>query len=183
MKAAPTLALLLVAGCTSTTPQKAGPMMGGRSDHHDSALTCLAPPSPPGQAVDVTLRDMGMTQMTPESASVGGYMRLMATPASVRAGQITLVVSNLGWRTHELLVLPLGAGTQAGRRSAGADGRVPEDASVGEASSSCAAGKGEGIRSGSVGWITLTLPAGRYELLCNVKYHYGDGMHQELAVT
>ncbi len=157
-------------------------MMDGRSDYHDAALTCLAPTPPPGQSVAVTVGDMGMTQMMPGSAPVGGQMRLVAVPASVRAGQITLVVSNRGWRTHELVILPLGAGTQAGQRRAGPDGRVPEEASLGEASKSCAADTGEGIRSGSVGWTTVTLPAGRYELVCNLENHYADGMHQELAV-
>lgn len=41
----------------------------------------------------------------------------------------------------------------------------------------------EGITSGSVGWTTLTLAPGRYELVCNLKNHYANGMYQELVVT
>lgn len=65
----------------------------------------------------------------------------------------------------------------------GSDGKVPETGSRGEASSSCAGGPGQGIRAGHVGWVTVTLAAGHYELVCNLQNHYADGMHQELTVT
>lgn len=29
----------------------------------------------------------------------------------------------------------------------------------------------------------VMLPAGRYELVCNLKNHYADGMHQGLSVS
>ena len=54
---------------------------------------------------------------------------------------------------------------------------------MGEASTSCGAGAGEGIRAGTVSWTTLTLAPGRYELICNLPNHYADGMYQELLVT
>jgi uncharacterized cupredoxin-like copper-binding protein len=44
-------------------------------------------------------------------------------------------------------------------------------------------GTGEGIRAGTVGWTTLTLAAGRYELVCNLRNHYANGMHQQFLVT
>ena len=53
------------------------------------------------------------------------------------------------------------AGAQAGQRVPGSDGKVDESRSLGEASASCAAGSGEGISAGAVGWTTVTLPAGR----------------------
>ena len=37
--------------------------------------------------------------------------------------------------------------------------------------------------AGAVGWVTLTLTPGRYELLCNLANHYADGLNQELLVT
>jgi hypothetical protein len=43
-------------------------------------------------------------------------------------------------------------------------------------------GTGEGIRAGTVGWTTLTLAAGGYELVCNLRNHYANGMHQEFLV-
>ena len=41
----------------------------------------------------------------------------------------------------------------------------------------------DGIASGAVGWTTLTLPRGRYELVCNLTNHYANRMYQELDVT
>jgi uncharacterized cupredoxin-like copper-binding protein len=86
-------------------------------------------------------------------APMGARMLLTAEPATVRSGQVSLVVDNTGWRTHELVVLPL------------------------------AAGAGDGIVSGAVGWVTVTLSPGHYELVCNLQNHYANGMRQELVVT
>jgi len=95
---------------------------------------------------------------------------------------VSLVATNMGWRTHELVVMPLPDGATAGQRVPGPDGKVDETGSLGEASKACGAGTGEGITSGTVGWTTLTLAPGRYELLCNLTNHYADGMNQELDV-
>ena len=157
--------------------------MGSGSDYHYSQLSCTAPTSLPGSVVTVTVADMGMTQRMGGTAPMGAYMMLRATPASVPAGQISVVVSNVGWRTHELVILPLAAGAVAGQRVPGADGKVDEAGSLGESSNSCAAGTGDGITAGAIGWTTVTLAPGRYELICNLPNHYADGMHQELDVT
>ena len=146
-------------------------------------LSCATPQGLPGARVDVTLGDMGMSQMMGGTAPMGARMTLIAQPASVPAGQVSFVVANLGWRIHELVVLPLAAGASAGQLVPDSDGRVDETGSLGEASTSCAAGSGEGIESGSVGWVTITLPPGRYELVCNLTNHYANGMRQELIVT
>jgi uncharacterized cupredoxin-like copper-binding protein len=110
-------------------------------------------------------------------------MRLVARPATVRAGAVSLLLHNVGTRTHELVVLPLAAGTPAGARAVGADGRVDEAGSLGEASRSCRSGSGDGVKAGATGWVTLTLAPGRYELVCNLKNHYPNGMYAELDVT
>ncbi len=109
------------------------------------------------------------------TAPLAGHMMLRVAPATVPAGQVSLVVSNMGWRTHELVVLPLAAGASAGQRVPGADGRIDETASLGEMSNSCAAGAGDGIAAGAVGWDTVTLPPGNYELVCNLENHYANG--------
>jgi len=129
-------------------------MMGGGSQYHFAALTCSAPASLPGATVRVESGDLGMTQMMGGTAPMGAQMRLLATPAIEPAGPISLVVSNVGWRTHELVILPLAAGAAVGQR-------LP----------------------GSVGWVTVTLAPGRYELLRNLPNHYADGMHQELTIS
>jgi uncharacterized cupredoxin-like copper-binding protein len=117
------------------------------------------------------------------SAPRGVPMMLRASTSSVPAGAVSLVAANVGGRVHELVILPLAAGARAGQRTPGADGQVDETGSLGEASASCSAGTGEGIAPGAVGWVTVTLAPGRYELVCNLPNHYAAGMYQELDVT
>lgn len=173
---------LLLAGCTASN-NPGSVMMGNGSAYHYSKVTCAAPEALPGGTVNVVLGDMGMTQMMGGTAPLGVGMRLRVVPATVVAGQVSLVATNRGWRTHELVVLPLAARQSAGQRVPDASGKVDESASLGEASHSCGADEGDGIRAGTVGWTTLTLAPGRYELICNLTNHYADGMHQEILVT
>ena len=194
------LAGILVAGCASSPQTTSGeqpgsgvmgprpgfgsPMMGSDPrGYHLSRLRCAAPPSLPGTTVHVMLGDMGMTHMRGGVAPMGSHMMLRAVPASVRAGTVSFVVGNMGWRTHEMVVLPLAPGQAAGQRAPGTDGKVDETGSLGEASAPCAAGSGEGIKAGTVGWVTLALVPGRYELVCNLRNHYSSGMHQLLVVV
>ena len=153
------------------------------SGYTAASLSCVAPDGLPGARLNVTLGDMGMSQTMGGTAPMGARMVLMAQPATVQAGQVSFVVENRGWRTHELVVLPLPQGASAGQRIPSSDGKVDESGSLGEASSSCGAGTGEGIASGAVGWVTVTLAPGRYELVCNVTNHYANGMRQELDVS
>jgi uncharacterized cupredoxin-like copper-binding protein len=195
------VASALALGACSSTPSGSS-MMGGGSGapgmmngfngpmmrsvppgYHMSRLTCSAPNDLPGATVRVMLGDLGMTSMMRGVAPLGGHMMLRAVPASVPSGVVSFVVANMGWRTHELVVLPLPLGQQVGQRVPGPDGRVDETGSLGEASASCSDGAGDGISSGTVGWVTLNLPAGRYELVCNLRNHYANGMHQLLVVT
>ena len=61
--------------------------------------------------------------------------------------------------------------------------RPHEAGSLGEASRTCAAGGGDGIAPGASSWVTVTLPAGRYEIVCNLPGHYAAGMYAQLVVT
>lgn len=144
---------------------------------------CSAP-ALPGQRVDVTAGDMGpgMRGGTPGGYGMG-MMRLAARPAAVSAGAVSLRVVNTGAMAHEVVVLPLPSGQSTGARPTGADGRVDEAGGVGEASRSCGTGEGDGIAPGAMGWSTLTLRPGRYELVCNFPGHYLAGMYTELDVT
>jgi uncharacterized cupredoxin-like copper-binding protein len=135
-----------------------------------------------GTVVHVSEMDMGHMP-TGMMGGQYGTMRLLARPATVRVGTVNFLVHNVGSRTHELVILPLPAGTPVGARAVGADGRVDETGSLGEASRSCGPGAGEGIKAGTTGWVILTLTSGRYELVCNLKNHYASGMHGELDVT
>lgn len=146
-----------------------GGMMGGRVSTGVPAL--------PGTTVQVTAIDMG--------GMMGGRagMRLVVDRTTVPAGTVSLVLSNAGFRTHELVVLPLATGQQAGSRSVGTDRKVDETGSLGEASQTGGSGAGEGIQPGTAGWTTLNLPAGRYELICNLPGHYAAGMYAEITVS
>ncbi|MEU1301130.1 hypothetical protein [Streptomyces shenzhenensis] len=64
-------------------------------------------------------------------------------------------MADFGGLTHEVVVLPLPAGS---------GGKVSEAGSPGEASRSCGAGAGHGVISGATGWTDLTLRPGRYEI-------------------
>ena len=191
---------------TGRTGTAYAPMSRAGAGQVDPSTSCTVP-SLPGSVVEVTLADMGGAM-----AGSGGYagrdgmgargmggtgsggrpggpiggvgmMSVGLSRTSVPAGQVSLAVRNLGVRDHELVVLPLADGAQPGQRTVGPDGTVSEDGSLGEASASCAPDEGDGIASGATGWTTLTLAAGRYELVCNLPGHYAAGMVAELDVT
>ena len=182
-------------GIASTATLAAfGPFAGSRS---------CAPPALPGTVVDVTLTDMagmmgpGMMGNGPYRPGVNtngypwprmGTTRIFVNPSTVPAGQVSLRVRNKGALTHEVVVLPLPQGQFPGQRVSGPDGKVDESGSLGEASRTCGADDGMdiapyGIAAGASGWTTITLPPGRYELICNIAGHYWAGMYTELDVT
>ncbi len=146
-------------------------------------LSCAAPQGLPGARVDVTLGDIGMSQMMGGTAPRGARMALIARPASVRAGQVSFVVANRGWRTHELVVLPWPREPPPASLSLTPPARLTRQETWERPRAPALTGSGEGIESGSVGWVTITLPSGRYELVCNLTNHYANGMRQELVVT
>lgn len=198
-----TTAALAGAGVQPAVAPMAGPP-GYRGPIPAQPAPC-APPALAGAVVDVTVSDMGAMMgpgmnggpmmgpgmmgpgmMGPGMMNGGmgmGMMRLSANPISVPAGQVSLRVSNTGMLAHEVVVMPLGPGQAPGQRPVGANGEVDESGSLGEAARTCGPGKGDGIAPGAMGWTTLTLEPGRYELLCNISGHYGSGMYTELDVT
>ncbi len=170
----------MMGGSGAATAQTGGGMMGSRGYPTSS---CSVPTTLATPVVTVLASDMGMMARSDATAPLGARMTLTASPTTVGSGQVTLVLQNQGWRVHELVVLPLAAGQAIGSRASGADGKVDETASLGEASNDCADGSGDGVASGSAGWVTLTLAPGRYELVCNLQNHYADGMRVELDVN
>lgn len=189
-----------------TAPGVWGPGMmgpGNPQGRFPAAPPSCAAPALPGTVVDVTLTDMGammgpwgmmgpgMTgpgMMGPRMMGPGmmpgmGMMRIVVNPATVPAGPVSLRLINTGALVHELVVLSLPQGQFPGQRVSGADGKVDESGSLGEASRTCGADQGDGIVPGASGWTTITLPPGRYELICNIAGHYWAGMYAELDVT
>jgi uncharacterized cupredoxin-like copper-binding protein len=166
---------LLVGGATAVALGDGGTI---RSLDGASAVPGCTAPALPGTTVAVEVTDRGSMGMgrAPMQAD------LMASPTSVPAGKVSFVVANTGAQVHELVVLPLPA-DGLGSRPVAADGTIDESQSLGEASRSCGAGTGEGIDPGSTGWATVTLTPGRYELVCNLPWHYAAGMYAVLTVT
>ena len=192
------LAGLAVVALAAASTVAVAAATGAFSDHRGApTATRCSVPALPGAVVSVRVVDMcSMMGRTPMMGGHGplmserdwrrfrpGMMRVLATPTSVAHGAVSLRVTNDGYLTHELVVLPLPAGQPAGARIPAADGKVSEAGSAGEASASCADGAGDGIVPGATGWVTLRLPAGRYELVCNLPGHYAAGMHTELDLT
>ncbi|HEY8914218.1 plastocyanin/azurin family copper-binding protein [Lacisediminihabitans sp.] len=145
--------------------------------------SCAGPTSSSGTVVHATLVNMGMRRSPMAGGMGAGAMRLLPDRATVQAGSVTFVATNTGTVSHELVILPLRRGELAGSRPIGGDGTVDESASVGEASASCAEGSGEGILPGALGWVTVTLRPGRYEIVCNLPGHYAAGMYAQITVT
>lgn len=139
-------------------------------------------PALPGTAVNVSLANMGGPMMG-QRTMMGGAMRLSADRVSVSAGTVSFVAANYGSIDHELVVLPLADNQEVGARQIGADNKIDEAGSLGEASNTGREGAGQGIRPRSSGWVTLTLAPGHYELVCNLPGHYGAGMYTELTVS
>lgn len=172
--AAVAVALLAVASATLATTV----LNRRRSLNHAYGVVSCSAPRLPGSTVDVVLSDRGNSMM-----GRGPMMVTMrANPGSVTSGKVSFAVENYGGLVHEMVILPLPA-DGPGTRPVGADGKIGESQSLGEASRSCAAGTGDGIAPGSTGWVTVTLRPGRYELVCNEPWHYAAGMFDVLTVT
>ena len=172
------LAVVVLAGISTVALVTASGAFSHRGSAPNSECTT---PKLSGTVVDVTLTNMGGGMM--QGSGAGGMMRILTSSEHVRAGTVSFRVANTGSLVHELVVLPLASGHQVGDRTVGGDGRIAETGSVGEASHTCGVGAGDGINPGAIGWVTLHLPPGNYELVCNLAGHYSAGMYTKLTVT
>ena len=156
-----------------------------RSDRRAPNGSCSAP-SLPGTVVDVRLMNMGGPMIGERTPKMDGWargtMRIATSRRTVPAGTVSFRIANLGSLVHELVVLPLDRGAGVGQRTVGSDNSVAETGSRGEASRTCGSAGGDGIVPGALGWVTLELPSGDYELVCNLAGHYAAGMYTSLHV-
>jgi uncharacterized cupredoxin-like copper-binding protein len=95
---------------------------------------------------------------------------LIPSPVSVAAGKVTFNVVNKGSILHEFVIVP-GASAAALKQP---DGEATEDGSPGEVPD---------VKAGDSGSVTVTLPAGKYVLLCNLPGHFAGGMYATFKVT
>jgi uncharacterized cupredoxin-like copper-binding protein len=143
------------------------------------SLASCGPTRSQGSVVQVQLADSGGGGMMMGGSAM--MVRVYASPTSVPSGEITFIATNTGALNHELLVLPAPA-DGPGTRAVGADGKIEESSRLGEASKSCGSGAGDGITPGARSWVTLHLKPGTYELLCDIPWHYANGMFEPISV-
>lgn len=107
-------------------------------------------------------------------------MFLRLSQDSAAAGPVTFVVTNEGQKVHEFIVIQ--TDTRAGDfpllpKAEDADHNFDEDA-VGTAIDEI-----EDIAAGDTQELTVTLDAGHYALVCNIRPHYESGMWADFDVT
>ena len=134
-------------------------------------------PSGTGTTVNVVVSD---------TAGLAGSMTLVATPASVPAGDVTFVVKNTGTIDHEMVVLKSSVafdqlpvtygGDPPAPVASGAD-KVSEAGNVGETGD-------PNLKPGVTRTFTIkNMVAGSYVLVCNIAKHYPKGMRAGFTVT
>lgn len=147
------LGMALVVGCSSDKDDKKS------TETTESGVTASSVAD--GTPVAVVANDTDGVN-APETMTV--------TPASVPAGPVTFTLENTGTIEHEMAVLK----TDGAALTIGSDGKVSEDLIIDEIGHTDA---------GKTASLTLDLEAGEYELVCNIKDHYGLGMHVAFTVT
>lgn len=161
MSAAAALAALTlaVAGCGgSSSSSSSAKSAGATVDTSDTGATTVATTTP------ASAPKVQVTMGAPKEFS------LVPTPTSVAAGATTFVVANRGTVLHEMVVVPAPGGPASLKKP---DGTASEAGSPGEAAD---------VAPGSTKTFTVTLPAGKYVLLCNLPGHYAGGMYATFVV-
>ena len=145
-----------------------------------SSSKSSSPTSSAGGGVSVTTPAAGSTVKVVVSDTNGldGKMTMVVDPTSVKAGKITFTLTNTGTIEHEMVVLPLPAGTAYDKlpvETTGPDAdKVSEDGSLGEVPE---------LAAGATASVTIDMPAGSYVLVCNIAKHYAMGMEAPFTVT
>jgi uncharacterized cupredoxin-like copper-binding protein len=90
--------------------------------------------------------------------------KILPSATTVKAGKVAFTVTNVGKINHEMVVMK--SNLPPGKLPVNAHHRVPEKGVVGEAGD---------IHPGQTKKVTLSLPPGKYVLLCNIAGHYAAG--------
>jgi uncharacterized cupredoxin-like copper-binding protein len=130
-----------------------------------------------GTKVDVTMGDTN---------GLNGMMTMVATPASVPAGNVTFTVKNNGTIDHEMVVLktdtpfdqlPVTFGGDPPAKVASGGDKVDESTSVGETGD-------PNLKPGETRTFTIKdMTAGNYVLVCNIAKHDQMGMRAPFKVS
>lgn len=135
------------------------------------ASGCGADPTDPGASPGVSAG--------PPADKIAVAVRewaVVATSGIAPAGEVTFAVTNFGTVRHEFLVVRTDYGP--GAIPTGKDDRIDERADGVEVVDEIPE-----FAAGTTGVLTVKLLPGRYELLCNIQGHYGNGMHSPLVAV
>jgi uncharacterized cupredoxin-like copper-binding protein len=187
-----TSGIAAVVGLTGLSVGAVNALTAGQHPSWRASESSCSTPRLPGIVLKVALSNMGGSMMGTSTGMMSGgsdggmsrgAMRLSIDQALISHGAVSFFATNDGSISHELVVLPLSDSQTVGTRRLAGDRKVDEAGSLGEASSTCGAGAGEGIAPGASSWVTLKLAPGRYEVVCNLPGHYSAGMYSELTVS
>jgi uncharacterized cupredoxin-like copper-binding protein len=131
--------------------------------------TIVSTPARADAVVHVLLKD------ATDGGDVSG-MEMIATPDHVKAGRVTIHASNQSHGlVHEVIVVRLPRN----------DAVLPYDDKAGMVIEKQIVHLGEvsDVPPGKSGSLTLRLPPGNYQLICNQPNHYKTGMWTKLTVT
>lgn len=162
------LALVVVAACAGASAPS-----GSRAPS--------APGSTGSSASSGASASAGTSASSEASASGGGAGGVSAAlsefkveldETTANAGSVTFHITNNGALTHEFVVIA--SDTPAASLPVGDDSTVSEDdvEVVDEV---------EDIEAGATADLTVDLPAGHYDIICNIEGHYTSGMHTDFT--
>ena len=99
--------------------------------------------------------------------------KVTADPTSAAAGPVTFAITNIGMNVHEFVVIKTDLKADA---LPVADGVVDESALT-------VVGEVEDIALRATPTLDVELAPGHYALICNIKDHYGAGMHADFEAS
>ena len=114
-----------------------------------------------------------------QSASTGSVAveliegKVTPDPASAPAGPITFALKNIGMNVHEFVVIKTDMKADA----------LPVTDGVVDESALTVVGQVENIALRATPTLDVELAAGHYALICNIKDHYGAGMHADFEAS
>ena len=168
--------LLILAG---TPAALAALSLGVAGCGDDSGSSASAPAATTAPDTSETTPGAGATATTTAPAAATKVAVLMgkpkefslsAVPVQVAAGKTTFIVANKGTILHEMVVVASTGGAAALRQP---DGTASEDGSLGEVAD---------VQAGGGGQLTVTMPPGKYVLLCNLPGHFANRMYANFVV-
>ncbi len=168
--------LIAVAVLAGGTAGCAAPVATGGSADGGVTVT-QAPAAAAASQVDVVVSD---------TKGLAGPMTVATFQSTVKAGNVTFNVVNVGTIEHELVVLKTSApfdklpiadaGDPPAPVATGAD-KVSEDTNIGETGD-------PNLKTGDTRiFVIKNMKPGNYVLVCNIARHYGLGMRAALTVV